>query len=133
MEIAREKQHYIRVRAWEQVRDLVAQLVVDTMMAPARVLAPAPWTHQRWATHQDFGKEVEKVALVPVLVVDFGWTSFPLRWMVEQRPYVDFLEFPAPQHSPLCGIESETPCASSLAQVAERGDEEAYRDLSGWK
>jgi hypothetical protein len=42
MEIARKKQYYIRVGAWEQVRDLVAQLLVDTMMAPAMALAPVP-------------------------------------------------------------------------------------------
>jgi hypothetical protein len=73
------------------------------------------------------------VALVPIWVVDFGWTSLPLHWMVEQHPCGDFLDFPAPQHSPLCGIELATPYARELARVAERGDEEAYRDPSEWK
>jgi hypothetical protein len=83
--------------------------------------------------YQVFDKEAEKVALLPVLVVDPGRSSFPSRWIVEQCPCGDFLEFPAPQHSPLYGIESATPSASYLARVAEHGDEEAYRDLSEWK
>jgi hypothetical protein len=85
--------------------------------------------------YQNFDKVIEKAekaALVPLLIVDFRRTYYPLPWVVERRLCGDFVEFPAPRHSLLCGIKTATRCVRELAQVAERGDEEVYRDLSEW-
>jgi hypothetical protein len=83
LEIAREKQYHVRLRAWMQVRDSVIQLLVDVVMTPARALAPTPWAHQRWATYLKFERGAEKTTLVPVLIVDFRRTWSPSCWMME--------------------------------------------------
>ena len=52
--------------------------------------------------------------------------------MVGRRSGGDSLEFPVPQHSPLCGIKLATRRAEKPAQVTGHEDGGVYRVLSEW-
>jgi hypothetical protein len=100
------------------------------MATVARALARVCWVRQRRKTYRDLDDGVEEPALILVLMMDFLRPKF--HRMVKRRLGGETLEFPVPQHSPLCGIKRAARCAGEPAQVTERGDEEVYRVLSEW-